>query len=67
ALAALPELLSLAAPLLGPGGIALFLKGGKVALELTESAKHWKMQVDRLPSRTDPSGVILRVAAITRV
>jgi 16S rRNA (guanine527-N7)-methyltransferase len=67
ALAGLPELLNLAAPLLAPHGIALFLKGAKAALELTESAKHWKMQVDRLPSRTDPSGTILRVAAITRV
>jgi 16S rRNA (guanine527-N7)-methyltransferase len=67
ALAPLSDLLSLATPLLAPHGIALFLKGAKVALELTESAKHWKMEADRLPSRTDASGVILRVAAITRV
>jgi 16S rRNA (guanine527-N7)-methyltransferase len=67
ALAALPELLSLAAPLLAPHGIALFLKGAKAGDELTQAAKHWKMQVERLPSRTDPSGTILRVAAITRV
>ena len=67
ALAALPELLSLAAPLLGPHGIALFLKGAKAADELTQAAKHWKMQVERLPSRTDSSGTILKVAAITRV
>jgi 16S rRNA (guanine527-N7)-methyltransferase len=67
ALAALPELLGLAAPLLAPHGIALFLKGAKAGDELTQAAKHWKMQVERLPSRTDPSGTILRVAAITRV
>lgn len=67
ALAALPELLRLAAPLLAPHGIALFLKGAKAGDELTQAVKHWKMQVDRLPSRTDPSGTILRVAAITRV
>lgn len=67
ALAGLSELLGLAAPLLAPQGIALFLKGAKAALELTESAKHWKMHVERLPSRTESSGTILKVAAITRV
>ena len=67
ALAALPALLSLASPLLAPHGIALFLKGAKAALELTESTKHWTMQVERLPSRTDPSGTILKMTAITRV
>jgi 16S rRNA (guanine527-N7)-methyltransferase len=67
ALAALPELLGLAAPLLAPHGIALFLKGAKAADELTHAAKHWKMRVERLPSRTDPSGTILRVAELARV
>ncbi|HTY69482.1 MAG TPA: 16S rRNA (guanine(527)-N(7))-methyltransferase RsmG [Alphaproteobacteria bacterium] len=67
ALAALSELLTLAAPLLGPHGIALFLKGAKAADELTQAAKHWKMQVERLPSRTDSAGTILKLAAITRV
>lgn len=67
ALAPLPALLDLAAPLLAPHGIALFLKGAKAGDELTHAGKHWKMQVDRVPSRTDPSGTILRVAALTRV
>ena len=67
ALAALPELLSFAAPLLAPDGVAFFLKGAKVGDELTQAAKHWKMRVERLPSRTDPSGTILRVAALARV
>lgn len=67
ALAPLATLLDLAAPLLAPHGIALFLKGAKAGDELTHAGKHWKMQVDRVPSRTDPSGTILRVAALTRV
>ena len=67
ALAPLPELLDLAAPLLAPQGIGLFLKGARAADELTHAGKHWKMDVERIPSRTDPSGVILRVAHLTRV
>lgn len=67
ALAPLTELLALAEPLLAPAGVALFLKGAKVGDELTQAAKHWKISVERLPSRTDPSGTILRVAALTRV
>ena len=67
ALASLPDLLDLAAPLLASDGIALFLKGAKLGDELTQAAKHWTMRVDRYASRTDPSGTILRVAALTRV
>ena len=67
ALAPLPELLDLAAPLLAPHGIGLFLKGARVADELTHAGKHWKMDVERIPSRTDPAGVILRVAHLARV
>lgn len=66
ALAPLADLLNLAAPLLAPGGVAVFLKGAKAGDELTQAAKHWKMGVDRFPSRTDSSGTILRVAALTR-
>ena len=67
ALAPLADLLTLAAPLLASDAVALFLKGAKAGDELTQAAKHWKMRVERFPSRTDPSGTILRVAALTRV
>lgn len=67
ALAPLYDLLDYAAPLLAPHGVGLFLKGAKAGDELTQAAKHWTMRVDRFPSRTDPSGTILRVAALTRV
>ena len=51
ALAPLPRLLDLAAPLLAPGGVCLFLKGANVQAELTEAASQWHMQVEILPAR----------------
>lgn len=67
ALAPLPQLLALAAPLLAPGGIALFPKGRSAEQELTAAAPHWNMRVERFPSRTDPSGTILRLTEISPV
>jgi 16S rRNA (guanine527-N7)-methyltransferase len=46
--------------------ILLFLKGKHVDRELTEAAKRWNMRIDRIPSRTDPEGTILRLEAISR-
>ncbi len=59
ALAPLPRLLDLAAPLLSPRGQCLFLKGRDAAAELTESEKRWIMRVERVPSVSDPSGTVL--------
>jgi 16S rRNA (guanine527-N7)-methyltransferase len=67
ALAPLPDLLEHAAPLLAPHGIGLFLKGAQAGDELTRAAKDWTMRVERIASRTDPSGTILRVANLARV
>jgi 16S rRNA (guanine527-N7)-methyltransferase len=67
ALAPLPKLLDLAAPLLVPGGHCLFLKGANVQAELTHAAAQWHMQVERLPSRTAPGACILRVSNLSRV
>jgi 16S rRNA (guanine527-N7)-methyltransferase len=61
ALAPLADLLALAAPLLAPDGVCLFLKGAAVDDELTRARETWKMTVDRIPSRSDPSGTILRI------
>src|ERR1700722_5537891 len=52
ALAPLPKLLALAAPLLAPGGTCLFPKGANVQAELTEAAPQWHMRVQTIPSRT---------------
>jgi 16S rRNA (guanine527-N7)-methyltransferase len=67
ALAPLPKLLALAAPLLTPGGTCLFLKGANVAAELTDAAAQWHMRVDSIPSRTAPGARILRITDLSRV
>ncbi|MBS0559616.1 MAG: 16S rRNA (guanine(527)-N(7))-methyltransferase RsmG [Proteobacteria bacterium] len=67
ALARLPRLLALAAPLLAPGGVCLFLKGAAAQDELTEAAAGWHMRSARLPSQTDPDAAILRISEIVRV
>ena len=67
ALAPLPRLLDLAAPLMAPDGVCLFLKGRRVAEELTEAKPQWHMRVERFPSRTDPASSILKISEIARV
>jgi|SRR5579871_1718267 len=67
ALAPLPDLLSLAAPLLTPSGYCLFPKGRNAQAELTQAARQWHMQVTRVPSRTDPQASILRISHLSRV
>jgi 16S rRNA (guanine527-N7)-methyltransferase len=65
ALAPLPRLLPLAAPLLAPDGILLLLKGAAAEEELAGAAD-WAMDVQRTPSRTHPDGTILRIANLRR-
>lgn len=67
ALAPLGQLLRYAAPLVAPEGICLFPKGRNTKTELTLAAAEWKMEVESLPSRTDPDAVILRIRRICRV
>lgn len=66
ALAPLSDLLALSQGFLGPRTVCLYLKGRAAEEELTETAKGWKMRVDRSPSLSDPSGCILRLENITR-
>ena len=63
---ALLELLDLATPLLKPSGICFFLKGRGVEAELTAANKAWSMQIQRFPSKSDPTGAILRLEGIHR-
>ena len=67
ACASLPELLDLAAPLLAPAGICLFLKGRGAEAELTAANKTWKMRAAKIASCTDPTGVILRLEDLHHV
>jgi 16S rRNA (guanine527-N7)-methyltransferase len=66
ALAPLPRLLSLAAPLLKTPAIGLFLKGQDVGSELTEAAKYWTFAYDLLPSVTSQASGIIRVRNLDR-
>lgn len=67
ALAPLPKLLTLAAPLLAPGGTCLLLKGSSAQTELTAAAAQWHMQVQCVPSRTAPNACILGISDLHRV
>ena len=67
ALASLPCLLALSAPILAPAGVCLFLKGTAVETELTTAATEWNMRLERFPSQTAPGACILRISDIARV
>lgn len=66
ALAPLPRLLDMTGEFLGPETVCLFPKGETADQELTEARKGWNMAVERLPSRTSPTGVILRLTRVER-
>ncbi len=66
ALASLPKLLDMAEEFLTPETVILFPKGETVDQELTEASKGWNMTVSRLPSRTSPTSVILRLTRVER-
>ena len=59
AVAPLPELLSIAYPLLKTGAQGVFSKGQDVEAELTEATKCWSIQASFVPSRTDPKSWIV--------
>lgn len=61
ALASLDKLLKLGIPLLKKDGFCLFLKGEKVHDELIESRENWTFRQEMIQSRSDPSGVILKI------
>ncbi len=67
ALAALPLLLELAQPFLGPKGHCLFLKGRGVEDELTAARKIWTLAAECIPSRTDAGAAIVRIAGLQRL
>jgi 16S rRNA (guanine527-N7)-methyltransferase len=67
AVAPLPKLLTLSAPLLTSDGTCLFLKGANADVELTDAAARWHMDVERFPSQTAPNASILRISHLSRV
>jgi len=67
ALAPLKTLLDLATPLLAKGGVCIFPKGESADREIEEASAAWTMCIERIISRTDRGGVILRISEVTRV
>lgn len=65
-LAPLPRLLDLAERFIGPRTVCLLLKGREVESELTVTARSWHMSVQRCTSRSDPSGVVLKLEELAR-
>lgn len=65
AVAPLDKLLGLAHPFFGPQSIGLFLKGKSLNDELTLATKSWKLDSTPVPSRSDPSGTVLRVTGLS--
>jgi 16S rRNA (guanine527-N7)-methyltransferase len=67
ALAPLPALLALAAPLLAPGGVCLFPKGQSAEQEIDQARRAWTLRIERHISQIDRSGVILRISEVAHV
>ncbi|MFM9865779.1 MAG: 16S rRNA (guanine(527)-N(7))-methyltransferase RsmG [Micropepsaceae bacterium] len=65
AVAPLDRLLALAHPFCRPDTIALFLKGRSLNDELTLATKSWTLVATPIPSRSDPSGFVVRVTGLT--
>ena len=67
ALAPLAKLLGMAENLLAEDGVCLFPKREKAEQEIAEALATWTMRVEPHISRTDRSGVILRISEVKRV
>lgn len=67
AFAPLPELLGYAQKLAGPSTVCLFLKGQSHAAELTDTERHWKMNLRKHTSQTHPLGVVLEIRDLVHV
>lgn len=66
ALAPLPKLLSVTEHHLAEDGFALFPKGAKAADEVGKALEFWKFRCETLPSKTDATGVILKISELRR-
>jgi 16S rRNA (guanine527-N7)-methyltransferase len=64
ALAPLKTLCDQAFPLIARGAIGIFPKGQDVDAELTEAAKYWSMEAEKVPSKTSPEGSIVVIRSL---
>ncbi|MEM1298939.1 MAG: 16S rRNA (guanine(527)-N(7))-methyltransferase RsmG [Pseudomonadota bacterium] len=65
ALAHLPKLLSYTAPFSHPETVYLFPKGAQVESELTQAMADWHVTVERIASRTDARGTLLKLTEVS--
>lgn len=67
ALASVEKTLDLSEHLCGPKTEIWLLKSQYIETELTQATISWVMEAEKHPSRSDPSGLILRLKGIHRV
>lgn len=67
ALAPLVDLLGFAERHLATTGRALFLKGEKASIEVTEALERWRFDCETYSSKTDKEAVILSIGDVQRV
>lgn len=66
ALAPLADLLAYAEPFVSQDSEFRLLKGEQAEKELTRARQSWTFDVESLPSRSDPRGVLLRLTGVRR-
>jgi 16S rRNA (guanine527-N7)-methyltransferase len=66
AVAPLVKLLGFAQPYMKRGAVGLFLKGQGADAEIAEARAAWRFTCNVIPSRSDPSGRILRLEGLAR-
>jgi 16S rRNA (guanine527-N7)-methyltransferase len=64
ALAPLKTLCDQAFPLIARGAVGIFPKGQDVDAELTEAAKYWSIEAEKVPSKTSPQGSIVIIRGL---
>jgi 16S rRNA (guanine527-N7)-methyltransferase len=64
ALAPLKTLCEQAFPLIARGAVGIFPKGQDVEAELTEAAKYWSIEAEKVPSKTSPEGCIVVIRGL---
>jgi 16S rRNA (guanine527-N7)-methyltransferase len=64
ALAPLKTLCDQAFPLIARGAVGIFPKGQDVDAELTEAAKYWSIEAEKVPSKTSPEGSIVVIRGL---
>jgi 16S rRNA (guanine527-N7)-methyltransferase len=65
ALAALPKLLQLAAPLIESGAKGVFPKGREAEAELTAARESWNIEAELVPSISDPHASVIVVSGLS--